>query len=206
MNTKQPEAFALAQKLENAPAWESQSLTIHGWNDSGKTLADAAAELRRLHSDYETLRGFFAEIVNELHHKLLSARHKLDAAQRETASLQAQLKSADDRLQDMLLADDGQADKEARKYLERRAQPAVQTQRTGLCCRSHPHEKQGMQCQLLEVSAVLRWHAAAFAAPSAESMLLYADQVDAVAHALPAVQPKSANEMTAKRTIGAFSN
>ena len=74
------------------------------------------------------------------------------------------------------------------------AQPAVQTQRTGLCCRSHPHEKQGMQCQLLEVSAWLRWHAAAFTAPSADSMLLYADQVYAVAHVLPAAQPKSANE------------
>ena len=136
----------------------------------------------------------------------------LAAARQEIASLRAQLESADNRLRDMLLADDGQAYKEARKYLERRAQPAaqaqpaVQTQRTGLCCRSHPHEKQGMQCQLLEVSAVLRWHAAAFAAPSADSMLLYADQVDAVAHALPAVQPKSANEMTAKRVIGAFSN
>ena len=55
MNTKQPEALTLAQKLENAPAWESQSPTIYGWNDSGETLADAAAELRRLHSDYETL-------------------------------------------------------------------------------------------------------------------------------------------------------
>ena len=56
MNTKQPEALTLAQKLENAPAWESQSPTIYGWNDSGGTLADAAAELRRLHSDNETLR------------------------------------------------------------------------------------------------------------------------------------------------------
>ena len=56
MNTKQPEALTLAQKLENAPAWESQSPTIYGWNDSGETLADAAAELRRLHSDNETLR------------------------------------------------------------------------------------------------------------------------------------------------------
>lgn len=55
MDTKQTEALTLAQKLENAPAWESQSPTIYGWNDSGETLADAAAELRRLHSDYETL-------------------------------------------------------------------------------------------------------------------------------------------------------
>ena len=55
-DTKQPEALTLAQKLDNAPAWESQPPTIYGWNDSGETLAYAAAELRRLHSDNETLR------------------------------------------------------------------------------------------------------------------------------------------------------
>lgn len=55
MNTKYPEALTLAQKLENAPAWESQSPTIYGWNDSGETLAEAAALVRRLLSDYETL-------------------------------------------------------------------------------------------------------------------------------------------------------
>lgn len=64
------------------------------------------------------------------------------------------------------------------------AQPAEQTQRTGLCCRSHPHEKQNMQCQLLEVSAWLRWHASACTTPSADSMRLYADQVDAVTGSL----------------------
>ena len=111
---KQPEALTLAQKLENAPAWESQSPTIYGWNDSGETLADAAAELRRLHSDYETLlTGYYGA-------RLVLLR------------LQAQLESADDRLRDMLLADDGQADEEARKYLERRAQPYDQ-QAMGLC-------------------------------------------------------------------------
>lgn len=73
-------------------------------------------------------------------------------------------------------------------------QPAVQTQRTGLCCRSHPHEKQSLHCQLREVSAWLRWHASACTTPSADSMRLYADQVDAVAHVLPAAQEKSVGE------------
>ena len=127
MNTKQPEALTLAQKLENAPAWESQSPTIYGWNDSGETLADAAAELRRLHSDHETLHESFDTLLTGY-----------DAARLGIASLQAQLESADDRLRDMLLADDGQADKEARKYLERRAQPAAQA--LHVAATSCPHE------------------------------------------------------------------
>ena len=58
-----------------------------------------------------------------------------------------------------------------------------------LCCRSHPHEKQNLHCKLREVTAWLRWHAAAGKTPSAESMRAHAEQVDAVAlemRALPA--------------------
>ena len=56
-----------------------------------------------------------------------------------------------------------------------------------LCCRSHPHEKQDLHCQLREVAAWLRWHAAAGKAPSAESMRAHAEQADAVALELRAV-------------------
>ena len=89
MNTKQPEALTLAQKLENAPAWESQSPTIYGWNDSGETLADAAAELRRLHSDYETLRCK-QQTLEELCADVQLLRLGYAAARQEIASLTAQ--------------------------------------------------------------------------------------------------------------------
>ena len=71
---------------------------------------------------------------------------------------------------------------------------AAQAQDPRFCYRSHPHEHQDTHCQLREVSAWLRWHASACTTPSADSMRLYADQVDAVAHVLPAAQPKSVDE------------
>ena len=89
MNTKQPEALTLAQKLENAPAWESQSPTIYGWNDSGETLADAAAELRRLHSDYETLRCK-QQTLEELCADVQLLRLGYAAARQEIANLRVQ--------------------------------------------------------------------------------------------------------------------
>ena len=55
-----------------------------------------------------------------------------------------------------------------------------------LCCRSHPHPDQSMHCQLREVAAWLRWHAATGKTPSPESMHTHAEQVDAVALALTA--------------------
>ena len=55
-----------------------------------------------------------------------------------------------------------------------------------LCCRSHPHDKQDLHCQLREVAAWLRWHVAVGKTPSAESMNTHAEQVDAVALALRA--------------------
>lgn len=62
-----------------------------------------------------------------------------------------------------------------------------------LCCRSHPHEKQSLHCQLREVAAWLRLHSAAGKAPSAENMRAHAEQADAVAlelRAAPAGMPE----------------
>ena len=55
-----------------------------------------------------------------------------------------------------------------------------------LCCRSHPHPDQSMHCQLREVAAWLRWHAATGKTPWPESMHTHAEQVDAAALALTA--------------------
>ena len=262
MNTKQPEAFALAQKLENAPAWESQSPTIHGWNDSGKTLADAAAELRRLHSDYETLRGFFAEIVNELHHKLLSARHKLDAAQRETASLQAQLATvgvggvgslvsvppecphliwyADQDRKPEMFVGHGARDTAMKRFhmisQHWNANLFVRIKKSSRDCpypvadlapapAQHPDDAaveklaeamkqklaengrssggRGTDCTQQQLSDLLRQHVEKGDVLAVANFCAF---LFARGERVSAVQPKSANEMTAKRVIGAFSN
>ena len=106
--------------------------------DSAKAVierdaAAMAADLRRLQSENESLRAGY------------------DAARLEIASLQAQLESADDRLRDMLFADDGQAYKEAQKYLERRAQPAARMEIESLKTQPSPTAGMSIAQRILRV-------------------------------------------------------
>ena len=68
-----------------------------------------------------------------------------------------------------------------------------------LCCRSHPHERQNLSCQLREVGAWLRWCAATGKQPAADAMNRHAEKVDAVALAMAASQTLT-NEQTGEKT------
>lgn len=199
--------FALSKMLSNpqyAPQPAAQTQTqedVGGWRRAGALLYRLTGEHRP--TNFDEIRVTMANGSRDIGQMSAQAERllvMLTAPQPTAQPLHVAATSCPheiDKDKIVLHFDSKQPGKNALAQLAARlqaaqAQPAVQTQRTGLCCRSHPHEKQGMQCQLLEVSAWLRWHASACTTPSADSMRLYADQVDAVTGSLLAAPAQAA--------------